>query len=102
MNPIATRTLAYATKRWSESSSSGHNVDANFLWHEGHLGAIGSFLENLDLEYFLQNQRKRQSPSLDTNIRKKKQKHLIMVMVGWKMRMMGRRMGIQHEKVVDG
>ena len=74
MNPIATRTLAYATKRWSESSSSGHNVDANFLWHEGHLGAIGSFLENLDLEYFLQNQRKRQSPSLDTNIRIKKAK----------------------------
>jgi type II pantothenate kinase len=74
MNPIATRTLAYATKRWSESSSSGHNVDANFLWHEGHLGAIGSYLENLDLEYFLQNQRKRKSPSLDTDVRIQKAK----------------------------
>ena len=29
---------------------------------------------SLDLEYFLQNQRKRQSPSLDTNIRIKKAK----------------------------
>ena len=72
MNPIATRTLAYATKRWSESSSRGHSVQANFLWHEGHLGAIGSFLENLDLEYFLQNQRKRKSPSLDTTVREER------------------------------
>lgn len=74
MNPIATRTLAYATKRWSESSSRGHSVQANFLWHEGHLGAIGSFLENLDLEYFLQNQRKRKSPSLDTTVREERLK----------------------------
>ena len=57
MNPIALQTLSYAMQRWSETGPK--SIEASYLRHEGHLGAIGSYLENLDLEYFSGKQQRR-------------------------------------------
>jgi|EP00945_MAST-04E_sp_MAST-4E-sp1_P008450 type II pantothenate kinase len=70
-NPIALRTLAYAMKRWN-GKDQPKRVQAHFLWHEGHLGAMGSYLENLDLDFFLRNQMQRKSPSLDEKHRQER------------------------------
>ena len=48
-NVIADQTLAYAFKRWSDIDRDSQTVEPLFLWHEGCLGSLGAYLENLDL-----------------------------------------------------
>lgn len=48
-NNIACQTLAYGMERWSKLH--GSEIQPLFLKHEGCLGALGCFLDNLDLRF---------------------------------------------------